>query len=54
MRYKVVGPLPIAGKDGDVEPGGVVELDEQAVNIPALIAAGHVKPVAAERPKDKA
>jgi hypothetical protein len=39
--YKVVGSRAING----VEPGGTTTLDPDQVNIPALIAAGHVEPV---------
>lgn len=41
-RFKVIGVCEVGG----VEPGGVVELDPEKVNIPALIAGGHVEPVA--------
>lgn len=40
--YKVIGNQRI----NDVEPGGIVVLDPDRVNVPALIAAGHVEPVA--------
>lgn len=40
--YKVVGSRAING----VEPGGTTTLDPDQVNIPALIAAGHVELVA--------
>lgn len=39
-RFTVIGQCEIAG----VLPGNVVELDPQQVNIPALIAGGHIKP----------
>lgn len=38
-RYLVVGSCRING----VEPGGVVDLDDQAVNVNVLLTAGHVK-----------
>lgn len=41
MEYRVVGSSRVAG----VDPGGTVELDPDRVNIPALIAGGHVEPV---------
>ncbi|GIH27615.1 hypothetical protein Aph01nite_59250 [Acrocarpospora phusangensis] len=37
--YKVVGPHPVAG----ICAGETVQLDDQAVNIPALIAGGHIE-----------
>jgi hypothetical protein len=40
-EYKVIGPLEVAGK----ATGEIVELDPEEVNIPALIAGGHVEPV---------
>lgn len=40
----VIGPCPIVGADGkDVNPGGVVELDPDITNIPALIEGGHIR-----------
>lgn len=39
--YKVVGSLLVAG----VGTGELVQLDDETVNIPALIEAGHVEPV---------
>ncbi len=41
MKCKVIGNLEIAG----VAPGGVVDLDPDTVNIPALIAGGHVEEI---------
>lgn len=46
--YKVVGPVKV----DDVEPGGTVTLDPDRVNVPALIAAGHIEPV--RPPKESA
>jgi len=48
--FKVTGPFEIGG----VAPGGTVELDESAVNVDALVWAGHVEPVkpAAKAKKD--
>jgi len=43
MEYRVVGSSRVAG----VDPGGTVDLDPDRVNIPALIAGGHVEPVKA-------
>lgn len=40
-RFEVVGPCRIAG----VGKGEAVQLDPATVNIDALIAAGHVRPV---------
>ncbi|MFI7042585.1 hypothetical protein ACIBI0_38410 [Microbispora rosea] len=41
--YRVVGSSRVAG----VDPGGTVDLDPERVNIPALVAGGHVEPVKA-------
>ncbi len=38
--YNVIGEYAVGG----VAPGGTVELDPDAVNIPALIEGGHVEP----------
>lgn len=38
-QYRVTGPVPIYG----VHPGEIVRLDPETVNIPALLAAGHVR-----------
>lgn len=43
-NYKVVGPVEVGG----VAPGKVVELDEQEVNVAALIEAGHIEPTRAK------
>lgn len=40
--YRVIGSQAI----NEVEPGGTTTLDPDQVNVPALIAAGHVEPVA--------
>ena len=47
MRVKVVGPLRVAGACR----GEIVDLDQDQVNIPALIAAGHVQPAPAPQSK---
>ena len=39
-RYEVIGPCPVAG----ARKGDTVELDPAAVNVDALIQAGHVRP----------
>lgn len=41
MRVEVVGPLRVAG----ARKGEIVDLDPTRVNVPALIEAGHVRPV---------
>lgn len=46
-RYEVTSDR-IAG----VKRGDVVDLDPDAVNIPALLAAGHVKPAPKRRSSD--
>lgn len=47
--FKVTGPAPIVGSDGKpVETGGTVDLDEDTVNVEALIRSGAVT---AKRPK---
>lgn len=38
-KFKVIGTLPV----GDVEPGGVVDLDPRVVNTPALVRAGFLQ-----------
>lgn len=39
-RAKVIGPFEVCG----VAPGGVIEnLDDEAVNVPVLVKAGHVE-----------
>lgn len=38
MRFKVIGNHPIGG----VEPGGIVELDEDDPRTTALLRAGHL------------
>ncbi|MGI5493881.1 hypothetical protein [Microtetraspora malaysiensis] len=48
MKYRVIGDCRVAG----VEPGGVVELDAAAVNIPALIEGGHIAPIPAEHAEE--
>lgn len=40
-RFEVVGPCRVAGAG----KGETVQLDPAVVNIDALIAAGHVRPV---------
>lgn len=40
-KYKVVGDLEIAG----ATKGETVDLDPEHVNIPALLAAGHVEEI---------
>lgn len=52
-RYEVIGPHNING----AAPGETVNLDDDEFNIPALVEAGHVKPVskaAKEAAKDDA
>lgn len=39
--YKVVGSRVVSGS----RPGDTAYLDDKAVNIPALIEAGHIEPV---------
>lgn len=48
-QYRVVGSRPICG----VLPGEIVRLDPESVNIPALIAAGHVKLEPEKKPAKK-
>lgn len=45
VACEVIGPLPIvdASGAGDIVKPNVVLLDPDQTNIPALIAAGHVK-----------
>lgn len=40
-RYEVIGPFDIAG----AKPGETVMIDDDELNVPALIEAGHVKPL---------
>jgi len=47
QRFTVTGPFPVA----DVQPGEVVELDPELVNLGALLESGHIAPVAAKRAK---
>ena len=44
-RCEVIGQFPVvdARSGEDVFPGGIVELDPKATNIPALIAGGFVR-----------
>ncbi|SET43435.1 hypothetical protein [Nonomuraea wenchangensis] len=48
--YRVSGPRPVAG----VGTGGTVHLDPEAVNIPALIEAGHIEIVRKPSVKESA
>lgn len=41
MKYQVIGSLPIA----DVVAPNIVDLDPETTNIPALVEAGHIKPI---------
>ena len=50
MRVEVVGPLRVAG----ARKGEIVNLDPTRVNIPALVEAGHVRPVSEPSKKAKA
>jgi len=49
-RYEVTGTFPIEERDEDgkwvkdVPPGGTVVLDDERVNVRALVEAGQVKP----------
>ena len=44
VRATVVGPCKVTGVDRvDVARGGVVELDPEETNLPALVYAGHIK-----------
>lgn len=58
MKYHVTGPAPIATKNGEVPPGGVVDdadLGEGALLDP-LISAGHLKAAedkTTKKPADK-
>lgn len=40
-RYEVIGPFEIAG----AAPGETVNIDDDELNVPALIEAGHIKPL---------
>lgn len=40
-RYEVIGPFEIAG----AKPGESVTIDDDELNVAALIEAGHVKPL---------
>ena len=46
MRVEVIGPNRIGG----ARKGETVDLDPDVVNVPALVAAGHVR-VLADEPK---
>ena len=42
-KYKVTGPAPVTGTDGDPVPtGGTVTLDPDVVNVHALLISGAV------------
>lgn len=43
--YRVIGSSRVGG----VEPGGLVDLDPDVVNIEALVAGGHIEPASAEQ-----
>lgn len=45
-QYRVIGDRPVCG----VGTGEIVRLDGETVNIPALIAAGHVELVEDKKP----
>ncbi len=45
-QYRVIGDRPVCG----VGNGEIVRLDGETVNIPALIAAGHVELVESKKP----
>ncbi len=45
VKAKVIGPFDVCG----VAPGGRVVLDDEAVNIPALLAARHVELITPKR-----
>lgn len=45
MRVEVIGPLRVGG----ARKGEVIDLNPDEVNIPALIEAGHVRPVTREK-----
>lgn len=49
VRCEVVGPCAVAG----VRKPGTVELDDEHVNVKALVRAGHVRP-AADKPTAEA
>ncbi len=40
-RYEVIGPFEIAGAAN----GETVTLDDDELNIPALVEAGHIRPL---------
>jgi hypothetical protein len=47
MKYKVIGPLRVNG----VSTGDVVDLDPANINIPILVAAGHIDPEPVAEPE---
>lgn len=44
IRCKVIGENEVAG----AQPGSEVSIDDEAVNIPALVEGGHVELIPAE------